>query len=535
MAISQTAIDKFLEAPIPYLPQFKGADPDWLRSTIYDVTGRPYKPKTEPRPHQLEGIAFALYQRQALLYYGMRLGKSLMSLQWAEQLRIAKIWTTKGIIICHAPIALDVWESEAEKHSNLILYPVRNQIDEFIDALESDADLIVVPWSGLQNIFTEIRETRKGKNKLYPNYQAVRTAAEAFSLGIVDEIHSAKNHLSLRFKLAQEILKHCQFKLGLTGTPFGRNVFDVWSQAFLVDQGKTLGYNYNFFEACFGNKRINRFSGNPEYIFNPKKQPLLEKKLSSLALAYKLEECQQLRILPGVVDLKIVGDQRNAYEACIDKIIKLSDKQDAEIKAVFLRLRQISSGFLPFVDAFGNELVHYFKTNVKIEWLREFLIEVRETKASVILFHEYTLTGKMLCEALADSDVTYVWLHGDTKDKPAAVRDFQAKRVQVIVVQSATGSLAIDLHAADIITFFESPVSPIIRAQAEARPLSQARGDRPLIIDDLTCSGVERKILQYIKSGKDLMVQIIHERKSLEDHGGTHGRVRTRPRVGRGG
>jgi len=500
---------------VPYLPEFKGADPDWLKATIFDVSGKPYKPKTPPRPHQLEGIAFALYQRKCLLYYGMRLGKTLMSLQWAEQLRVAGLWRGRGLIICHAPIALDVWTSEAERHSRLQVRPVRNKLDELIDALESDADLIVVPWSGLQAMFSTIHPSRKGKRKAYPDYAGVRIAAEAFSLAIIDEIHSAKNHESLRFKLAKELVKHCQYRIGLTGTPFGRDPFDVWAQAFLIDEGKTLSYSYPFFEMAFGVRKTNFFSGQVEYAFDKKKQPLLERKLSGLALSYRLEECQTVPVLAGNVELHITGDQRTAYQECVDKLIKLDDDETVEIRSVFVRMRQISSGYLPFEDAFGQTQILHFNDNAKLEWLEEMLITVKAERAATVIMHEYTLTGELICKALTRAGIRHEWLHGATKDKPGVVKAFQAGKIDALVVQAATGSLAIDLHRADYLLMYESPVSPIVRAQAEARPLSAARGARPLLLDDVTCSGVERKILSYIRDGRDLMASIVHERRSL--------------------
>lgn len=525
MPISAVAIDRFLQKSVPYIPVFKGADPNWLKATIFDVTGKPYKPKRQPRPHQLEGVAFALYQRRCLLYYSMRLGKSLMALQWAEQLRLAGHWRGKGLIICHAPMGTWVWQTEAEKHSNLKVVPVRNQIGELLDALDSDADLIVIPWSGLQNIFTEMRVSKKGKNKLYPDLASIRIAAEAFSLVIIDEIHGAKNIASLRFQIAKELIKECHHRLGLTGTPFGRNPFDVWTQAYLIDEGETLGYNYQFFEAAFGVKKTDWFSNSPKYVFDVKKQPILESKLSAISLPYKLEECQTVPIFPGTVELHIVGDQLAAYQDCIKKLIDLPDAERVEIRNTFIRLRQISSGYFPYIDAYGNDQVSFFKENAKLEWLTEELEGIKDAGFAFLVFHEFTCTGNLICQALDKAKVNHHWLHGDTKDKPGVVTEFQEGKVNALVVQSATGSLGIDLYRADYMLFFESPVSPIVRAQAEARPLSAARGDRPLLLDDLTCSGVESKILSYIASGKDLMSSIIHERKSL---GVNHGNNRKR-------
>ena len=92
MPIAQEALDQFLDQAMPLLPQFKGAAPDQLKRLIYDATGLPLGDlKTQPRKHQLEGLAFALYLRQALLFFDVRMGKSKIALDWAQHLRRAKM------------------------------------------------------------------------------------------------------------------------------------------------------------------------------------------------------------------------------------------------------------------------------------------------------------------------------------------------------------------------------------------------------------------------------------------------------------
>jgi len=299
----------------------------------------------------------------------------------------------------------------------------------------------------------------------------------------------------------------------LTGTPMGRNAFDVWAQTSLIDDGESLGRNYPFFQAAFGVAKTNFFSGQPEYTFDRRKTTLLERKLSAISMSYELKECQTLETYAGVVELRMVGDQRTAYRECIDKFVKLQDNQRVEIQNTFIRLRQISSGYLPFIDAFGNQLNNRFRENAKAEWLEALLEELTDTPT--VIFHDYTETGQLIMDILEKAKISRHWLHGATKDKPGVVQDFQDGKVQVLVVQSATGSMAIELSRADYVIFYESPVSPITRAQAEARPMSAARGTRPLLIDDVTCSGVEAKVLAYVQSGKDLSNTIIHDRRGL--------------------
>ena len=76
MAIDPEAINNFLNRPLAERPTFKGADPDELLRMIYNTTGAYYKEVTKSRPHQLEGVAFALYMQRALLFYWMRLARA---------------------------------------------------------------------------------------------------------------------------------------------------------------------------------------------------------------------------------------------------------------------------------------------------------------------------------------------------------------------------------------------------------------------------------------------------------------------------
>jgi hypothetical protein len=73
--------------------------------------------------------------------------------------------------------------------------------------------------------------------------------------------------------------------------------------------------------------------------------------------------------------------------------------------------------------------------------------------------------------------------------------------------------MSINLSAANYLCFFESPVSVIARRQAEARPL--ARGDRPLVIDDLVCAPIEAKLLDFVREGQSLRDALIKDPKEI--------------------
>jgi hypothetical protein len=512
VAISPVALDHYLNASIPMLPEFKHADAGSLYRSIYDSTGQLFDPKTEPRQYQLEGIAFGLYLRRALLLYDMRLGKTLMALTWAEHLKRARLWRGKGLVIAHSPLGLQVWEHEVEKHSRLKIKLVHTDPNDFVDGLEDDSDLIVIPVSGMQELFSVAGKSNKGKKKLYPNMSLLTDMASMFELCVIDEIHMYKDHTSLRFQITAALTVDCHFRLGLTGTPIGRDPFAYWAQTFLIDRGETLGHNYYFFEQAFGIGKKNYWSGRMDYAFDRKKLPILHHKLSSLVMNYRRDEVTDQTVWNSTIDLRMYGDQLAAYHDVINKLVKLGDGQQVEILHSFHRLRQVSSGYLIFDGDDEKKHTVHFKANPKLEWLSDLVMS--DPGVQVVIFHEYTHTGELICEMLAKHKVTYGWLYGGVTSLVKSnklVADFQSGQTQYLVANSAKGGMSIDLPQADYLVFYESPVSPITRQQAEARPM--ARKDRPLMVDDMIASPVERRIAEYLTEGRDILKALVRERR----------------------
>lgn len=517
VAIAPEAIERFLTAALPYAPACKGMAPAELAELILDASGYPLQPLTEPRPHQLEGFAFALYLRRTLLFYWMRLGKTKIALDWAAHLKRAGLTHKKGLVIAHAPIGAEVWEGEIPKHSNLsarIIQAGPHSQDRLIDALESDCDLIVMAHPALQQLFSIKKPSRKGPLKLYPDHEALRIAAECFSFCIIDETHLCANHTSLRFQICSALVAQCRQRLGLTGTPIGRNPYALWAQAFLIDGGATFGTSYYFFEAAFGKTRKTPFGKRGiETVFDKTKMPALKQKLDTIALSYGKGEIKGAQVYAGIVELRMGPKQREAYNELVKKLSEIEDDDERAKEAAFIRMRQIASGYLPFNDDEGAKLLVNFADSAKLAWFREFLSDPPD--AQCVFFHEFTHSGSLLCAELEKAKITHSWLYGGSKDPRAELDRFKSGKAQFLIANSVKGGTAIDLPMADYLCFFESPISPRVREQAEARPM--ARGDRPLMLDDLVCAPVERRILSFIREGRDLSSILVHSARKLAE------------------
>lgn len=518
MATDPIILDRFKAQVFPELPDFKAMDAEQAEAWIKRLTGVPYKPKTPSRLWQTQGVAAACYAKRILWRYDMQLGKSKMALDAVSQFKAGGQFKGTGFVIAHSPVGLSVWQNQAIEHSDLDVRVAHLDLDKLFDLIADAPDLIVITWSGMQQMFCEKRLNRKKQPTLYANHKLLEALADCFSLVIIDEIHLTKNPWGLWFEMAAALVKRCSIRIGMTGTLLNRDMFDLWAQLKLVDGGERLGWSYNLFTEAFGKKEKNYAIGFSEMKFDKVNMPLISARLASCALEYdRAETGAIIKLNHGVVRLNMYGEQLEAYENALNNLIKMNDGSLEETDAHFVKLRQISSGFLPFIDSYDEKLVKRFKQSVKFEWLADFLANA-PNDLQIVIFHEFTQSGRYICELLSKLKLSHTWMYGGSgpAEDAAAVKAFQAGKNRVFVANSKSGGTSIGLNAADYVLFFETPAAPITRTQAEARPNAN-RGDRALFIDDMICSPTERRILDFIAEGKDLVHELrtANNRKAL--------------------
>ena len=519
MPISKYAVEQFLAKKSEPKLNVRGKDHAWLHDIIIKATGKPLRQKfkgnhNDQSQRQLEAVAFALVVKQILLYYGMRTGKTRISLEWLEHLINTVGWISKALIIPHAPVGVDEWERQTPIYSDLNLSFIRSgkqSINSFLDAVDNpNVNGVCLTWPTLQQIFTEKKEVKikdkdEYRNKYVADRQALRIAAPLFQATVIDEIHGINDTNSLRFnmisELAPELLDINGWRMGMTGTPFGRDPLGLWSQSRIIDGGRTLGSTYYFFQEAFGHKVRNPFTASGfEIEFDQRKLPILRAKLEHRILECRLEDIQDVNVVANQLVLSMSKQQKKAYNELIDDMVKV----EGDIKKkenIFVRLRQVSSGFRPFIDDDGEARIVEFPDAAKFTWLEDFLSDPPDMK--IVFFHEFIATGRRISRILERKKLKYRWLWGGSKDKKGDIHEFQYGKAQFLVANAATGGVGTDMSAAEYMCIVESPTSVIIRQQMLARPL--ARGSRPLILDDMVCSQVEKRILDFHTQGKELM------------------------------
>jgi SNF2 family DNA or RNA helicase len=517
MPTSPEAIERFLSFSFPEPPPVRGVPKEILLDRIEKACGVPYQPHGfPPYDYQLEALTFALERRRALLLLRVRRGKTKIALDWSSLLLRGGLSKKPGLVVVPNKVVQYVWKIEVEKHSPLRAVAARNAKEFSRAVLAGDFDLLIVTWDSLISLARHWSE-RKGEVVAIIDKRSLQEISQVFGFGIVDEIHHCKNPKSRRFVIASALFGNFEFRLGLTGTPFGREPFDIWAQAYLIDDGETFGKSYFFFRAAFGKELENRWSpSGVEIVFDERKRELLQKRLQHLSISYGWENLKSApKILRQTVELWMSDAQEREYKRIIGELIHSQRGGDRKaIQVSFAQLREVSSGFLKFKSEDDED---QFAVNLepapKLDWFEE-LFEELDEESSVAIFHEFVRTGELLAERACKLGIPYGELNGRTKDPEKVLKQFEARKIRILIANWRSAGTGVDLSVADYHIFAESPVSPIDRTQAEARAFAN-RGDRPLYLIDIVSSPIERKILEYLQEGKDLLQAIVFSREDL--------------------
>ena len=471
----------------------------------------PVKPPIYYKLTHLQKVCFIIgAERQRFCFFNETgTGKSLLSIALIRYFR--KLGLVKhALVLIPNKINKHEWHNELVKHSpkssSLIL---EGSSQNKWKALEqSNALFVFETYAGLTRMVCK-KEERKGKNKLVPDPKRLAQLAKHFQALVCDESVNVGHHTSLPFRFSKKLAKTAPVMLTMTGAPFNRDPTLMWAQMFLVDDGFALGETLGLFRAIFCKETENFFSGSPEYKFDKKQQALLNDFIAHSSISYPADEGS----LPKVVEIqkyvKLPGDAGAYYERFRHELISAKGNFQ-ETKNAFLRLRQISSGFVGYQDDETGERAKFeFPDNPKLDALLS-LIQSINPEHKVVVFVDFNYTAERILKVLQEAKISAAILYGKSKNAQE-VRDKFVKdpKQRVLILQNKLG-VGLNIQVSKYAIFFESPVSAIDRKQCRARVVRQHSSHKTVFVYDLLMKDtVDEAILKFHVEGGDLFQAII--------------------------
>lgn len=389
------------------------------------------------------------------------------------------------------------------------------------------------------------------------NYSGLRTVIDTLRqvvnerwVIVLDEIHQARNMDTQRWQILFDLINDCEpgRVYGLSGTPVGNNVEDLFAVFALIDQD-VFGDPSNI-EIFKSNYVGSSYGGQQGF----KNMPRLMEKLNPYM--HRILKEQVLDLPPKIYDianLELPPELRKVYNTFVDAatrgMIVVDGKKIAEVSSIPLvmlqKVKQVLNNWINVPGADFNEedmaklmgpdgdmapeLVSVLLNpivvtgadgkpieNPKVEFLKQELLGHQSSSIIWTFFkQERAMLERMLSRekikfGVADSSVS--------QNKQLEYVDaFQAKKIQVIVAHPRSLSTGVDLFAAKYVYYFTPLVSVLQRKQSEDRAHRQGVEHAVNYYDLLYDNTIEANLYIKLQQKIDVATEIMNKRMTFDD------------------
>ena len=231
----------------------------------------------EPHDYQKYAINFIKENPIAAVLLDMGLGKTSITLTAINDLLFDSFDVRKVIVIAPLRVARDTWIAEVDKWDHLrhliCSVAVGTEVERKA-ALRKKAHIYII---NRENVSWLIEESGIPFD---------------FDMVVIDELSSFKNGKAKRFKSLLKVRPLIKRIVGLTGTPAGNGLMDLWAEFRVLDMGKRLG-------RFISNYRLNYFTPdkrNGQIVYSYKPLPFAEQAIYvNNARTHSPEQINKLR------------------------------------------------------------------------------------------------------------------------------------------------------------------------------------------------------------------------------------------------
>lgn len=483
-----------------------------------------YQFKTEPFEHQRIALHLSADREYFGLLMEQRTGKSKVILDNAALLhRDGKI----NSLLIIAPNGV---------HRNWITDEVQTHLPDWVQRS-------AVAWSSAQtkkqdallsNLFAEGHHLRI----LTMNIEALATKRGAdfarrflnatLCMMVIDESTRIKNPTAKATKELLKLGQHALYRRILNGTPVTQSPLDMYSQLLFLSEDAVPVQSYVAFRARYADflpsshplvQSIMRKSGTrfaPQIVASnddgtPAYKNLEELKQWVDKCCYRVlrKDCADLpEKLYKRWEIDLPDAHRRQMKEWLGKMKEGHTPEPINKMVSVMLYQRLVCGIVP--KQLTGEVEHSRLypdplDNPRIQALLDIIEAYPE--ASIIFWARFKTDLHDICHAIKKStgkEPARYWGDISNDERELAKEDFQARRVQYFVGQQGAGGVGLPLHAADIMVYHSNTFSLYHRLQSEDRAENMLKKTGTLIIDLEVKGTVDSKIIDALRSKKDV-------------------------------
>ena len=426
-----------------------------------------------PHEYQKYAIRHIETHKEAALFLDMGLGKSVIALTAIWNLAFDFFEVSRVLVVAPLRVARDTWPAEIEKweHLKYMTYSVVvGTEEERKQALFKNALVYIINRENVDWLV----------NKSGVPFR--------FDMVVIDELSSFKSHTSKRFKSLLKVRPHIKRIVGLTGTPSGNGLMDLWAEFRLLDMGKRLGrYISHYREAFFEPDKKNQMM---VFSYKPRPGAAMEiyQLIGDMTISMKsLDFLPMPKLIMNEVHVKLSPAERKVYDELRKKMalsIEGNEIDAANAAALSGKLLQMANGAV-YDDEHNPIRIH----DRKLEALED-LVEAANGKPVLIAYwfkHDLVRMKERLSirEIRSSSDIT----------------DWNAGRIPVAAIHPASAGHGLNLQAGgSVLIWFGLTWSLELYQQTNARLWRQGQ-EHTVIIEHIVTEGtIDEQVMRALRS-----------------------------------
>ncbi len=425
-----------------------------------------------PHDYQTYATNFILQHPISAVFLDMGLGKSVITLTAIFDLVLDSFLIRKVLVIAPLRVARDTWPFEIEKWDHLkdLTYSVAigtEQERKF--ALMRNVDVYIINRENVDWLV----------NKSGLPFD--------FDMVVVDELSSFKAYSSKRFKALRRVRPKVKRIVGLTGTPSGNGLMDLWAEIGILDMGQRLGR----FITHYRNKFFTPEKRNQLVVFSYKPLPGAEdeiyRRISDITISMKNTDYLNMpECVVNEISVRLSDKEKKVYDTMKrDLAFSLEGQEIDAGSAARLsnKLLQMANGAV-YADDGSVAKIH----DRKLDALED-VIEAANGKPVLIAYwykHDLErILQRFPAEKLDSSDSIKRWNDGE---------------IQLAVIHPASAGHGLNLQAGgSTLVWFGLTWSLELYQQTNARLWRQGQKDTVVIHHIITKGTIDEQVMQALR------------------------------------
>jgi len=429
--------------------------------------------KATLRPYQQQGLNWLNFLDDfnfgGCLADDMGLGKTMQIIAFILSQRKKRERNT-NLLVVPTSIIFN-WQAEVKKFAPSI----RMHTIYGADRIKSTAD-----FDGYEIILTSYGTLLADINFL-KHYQ--------FNYVFLDESQQIKNPDSQRYKAAR--LLKSRNRITITGTPIENNTFDIYGQLSFACPGLlgTKQYFKDIYAVPIDKLKSHKRAAELQHKIKP-----FVLRRTKQQVAAELPEKTEM-----VLYCEMKEQQRKIYDAYEKEFREyISDTTSDELRKTpmnvlkgLTKLRQICDSPL-LIE--GEKLPG--SESAKIDMLIE-QIESKQHQHKILVFSQFVSMLELIKKELVSRKIEFSWLTGSTRNREAAVNEFQnSPKISVFLISLKAGGTGLNLTEADYVYLVDPWWNPAVENQAIDRSHRIGQNKHVVAVRMICADTVEEKIMQ---------------------------------------